>query len=355
MPNDVGANSQSIVTKKSDGKVVAGPDVCKTPSPGGPVPVPYPNISFSSDLAKGSKSVKINGVPACLKGSNFNKSIGDQAGTLGGVISGKTGGKAEPANYSFDVKIEGKGVVRNMDLFVSNAGNTPPGPVMQAPILPSFGNKEEKEELHSCEWKDCEGKHPEKIDYPNDGCVKRGKYTGEWKAPWVDGPGRKSDLISVAHYEAERGKEASLAEAKSLFGKGQYVINNHHLIPISSMDKVPKLAHNAKLVGFDINDGKYGICLPYFITDIFRHDLQSHKTSHPNYSRKVAAELRDIQKKSIKFCTSDKQDKLVPELDDLAEDLREFIIAWDYAWLLRKSAIKDRTQSFTQAGLAVNF
>ena len=99
MSNNVGANGQSIVTKKSGGKFITGPDVCKTPSPGGPVPIPYPNISLSSDLAKGSKSVKINGAPACLKGSYFSKSVGDQAGSLGGVISGKTGNKAEPVNY----------------------------------------------------------------------------------------------------------------------------------------------------------------------------------------------------------------------------------------------------------------
>src|SRR5690625_2551650 len=139
MSNDVGANGQSIVTKKSGGKVITGPDVCKTPSPGSPVPIPYPNISLSSDLAKGSKSVKINGVSACLKGSNFSKSAGDQAGSLGGVISGKTGSKAEPVNYSFDVKIEGKGVVRNLDPFQSDSGNTPPAPIMQAPVVMGVG------------------------------------------------------------------------------------------------------------------------------------------------------------------------------------------------------------------------
>src|SRR5690625_7310012 len=115
MSNNVGANGQSIVTKKSGGKVITGPDVCKTPSPGGPVPIPYPNISLSRDLAKGSKSVKINGAPACLKGSYFSKSVGDQAGSLGGVVLGKIGNKAEPVKYSIDVKIDGTNVVRNLD------------------------------------------------------------------------------------------------------------------------------------------------------------------------------------------------------------------------------------------------
>lgn len=353
MSNNVGANGQSIVTKKSGGKVITGPDVCKTPSPGGPVPIPYPNISLSSDLAKGSKSVKINGAPACLKGSYFSKSVGDQAGSLGGVISGKTGNKAEPVNYSFDVKIEGKNVVRNLDMLQSNAKNTPLAPVMQAPVPPSspIGDEEDKEELHSCEWKDCDGKHPEKIDYPNDGCVKRGKYTGKWSAPWETGAGTNSDKIAIAHYAAETGKATSLAEAKSLFGTDRYVTNNHHIIPIATISKFPKLGHNAKLVGFDINDGKYGLCLPYFITDIFRHDLQSHKTSHPNYSKKIADQLRVLQKRSVKYCHSGSQNQLLGDLDRLATRVRRFLVNWDANWLLRKSAVSDRVKSFQQAGL----
>ena len=37
------------------------PDVCKTPSPGGPVPIPYPNIAQSVTLAKGTTTVKADG------------------------------------------------------------------------------------------------------------------------------------------------------------------------------------------------------------------------------------------------------------------------------------------------------
>jgi len=42
----VGANRQSVVHKSSyqGSSVAAFPDVCKTPSPGGPVPIPYPNL-----------------------------------------------------------------------------------------------------------------------------------------------------------------------------------------------------------------------------------------------------------------------------------------------------------------------
>lgn len=36
----------------------------------------------------------------------------------GGVASGKTKGAAHPISFSFDVKIEGRPVVRNLDLFM---------------------------------------------------------------------------------------------------------------------------------------------------------------------------------------------------------------------------------------------
>ena len=58
----VNGSSNSLVHKGSTGVSTATiPDVCKTPSPGGPVPIPYPNISQSTTLAKGTKTVKADG------------------------------------------------------------------------------------------------------------------------------------------------------------------------------------------------------------------------------------------------------------------------------------------------------
>ena len=45
----VGVNKLSVVHKDSGGTTIAFPDVCKTPSPAGPVPIPYPNIAKSSE------------------------------------------------------------------------------------------------------------------------------------------------------------------------------------------------------------------------------------------------------------------------------------------------------------------
>ncbi|WP_437585659.1 DUF4150 domain-containing protein [Sorangium sp. So ce1000] len=132
----VGVNMMSVVHKDSGGVTPSFPDVCKTPSPGGPIPIPYPNIAKASDTAKGTKKVKCDGNPVCVEDSNFSTSVGDEAGTAGGgVASNKTKGKAEFVNYSFDVKFEGKGVARAFDLMLHNDKNTPPFPVMQGQVV----------------------------------------------------------------------------------------------------------------------------------------------------------------------------------------------------------------------------
>lgn len=135
----VGVNNRTVVHKSSGGVTMAGPDVCKTPSPGGPIPIPYPNVAKSSDTAKGSKKVKMDGNPIMLKNSNFSTSVGDEAGTAGGgVVSNTTKGKAEFVNYSFDVKVEGKNVPRQLDPMIHNklsSPNTPPTPLLQQPLI----------------------------------------------------------------------------------------------------------------------------------------------------------------------------------------------------------------------------
>ncbi|MGE3294513.1 MAG: DUF4150 domain-containing protein [Geminicoccaceae bacterium] len=121
------ANDKTIVHKGDGLQFVAmAPDVCKTPSPGGPVPIPYPNLAFSSDLAEGTKSIKVEGNPAAKADSNLRMSTGDEGGTAGGgIMSNKIKGKMTWVLYSSDVKFEGKGVVRffDSDLHNGNASN----------------------------------------------------------------------------------------------------------------------------------------------------------------------------------------------------------------------------------------
>ena len=136
MPVTVGVNSLSVVHATSMGVSTAFPDTCLTPSPAGPVPIPYPNVAMSSDTAQGSTQVKCDGNPICLADSNFAVSTGDEAGTAGGgVASGVIKMKAEFILYSFDVKVEGKNVARALDPMLHNNKNTPPSPVVQGPII----------------------------------------------------------------------------------------------------------------------------------------------------------------------------------------------------------------------------
>lgn len=135
MPVTVGVNFMSVVHKSSNGITIAFPDVCKTPTPAGPIPIPYPNIAMSSDTAKGTKKVKCDGESTCTKDSNFKMSTGDEPGSAGGIISSKTKGKAEFILFSFDVKFEGKNAARAFDLMLHNDKNTPPFPVIQMPII----------------------------------------------------------------------------------------------------------------------------------------------------------------------------------------------------------------------------
>jgi hypothetical protein len=75
------ANMRGIAHKGSGGMSIAFPDVCKTPSPAGPVPIPYPNIGKASDTSQGPKKVTTDGKMPMVKGAKYSMSTGDEAGT----------------------------------------------------------------------------------------------------------------------------------------------------------------------------------------------------------------------------------------------------------------------------------
>lgn len=128
MPVTVKVNGMmnSLVHKGSNGLSMATiPDVCKTPSPGGPVPIPYPNISQSATLAKGTSTVKADGgMMIAIKGSEFSLSNGDNAGVAGGVKSSTFMKESTWILYSFDVKMDGENACRLTDKKFQNHENT---------------------------------------------------------------------------------------------------------------------------------------------------------------------------------------------------------------------------------------
>jgi uncharacterized protein DUF4150 len=124
MPATVHVNFRGVVHKGSGGMNTTFPDVCKTPAPPAPpVPIPYPNIGQSSDTSQGPSTVTTDGKMPMVKGAKYSRSSGDEAGTLGGVVSSVNMSECEFMMYSFDVKFEGKNVCRMGDPLFHNKKN----------------------------------------------------------------------------------------------------------------------------------------------------------------------------------------------------------------------------------------
>lgn len=127
MGKNVFANGREVSARKSDNvSLGAMPDVCLSPPspPAGPIPIPYPNFSKSSDTNNGTRTVKIGGEQVSIKNiSNYKKSTGNSAATktLGmGFMSHKIESTTYFASWSFNVKFEGENVVRHLDLTTHN-------------------------------------------------------------------------------------------------------------------------------------------------------------------------------------------------------------------------------------------
>ena len=118
------ANSRGIAHKGSGGMSTVFPDVCKTPAPPAPpVPIPYPNVGQSSDTSGGPTTVTTDGKMPMVKGAKYSRSSGDEAGTIGGVMSNVNMSECEFMMYSFDVKLEGNNACRMGDPLFHNKKN----------------------------------------------------------------------------------------------------------------------------------------------------------------------------------------------------------------------------------------
>jgi len=85
------------------------PDVCKTPSPVGPIPVPYPNMAtgLTANPATACKKIYLSCMPAHNLNTQVPMSMGDNAGVAGGVASGMVMGPTKHLMGSFGVIYEG--------------------------------------------------------------------------------------------------------------------------------------------------------------------------------------------------------------------------------------------------------
>jgi Toxin PAAR-like domain len=112
------ANSQAGGTDNG------GPDTCKTPTPGGPQPVPYPvNVAQGSMATGAAMKVLFDGTPAHNLGTSISMSNGDNAGTLGGVVSNRFLGQCRHTAGANTVLVAGKPVTRATSPTSQNNGN----------------------------------------------------------------------------------------------------------------------------------------------------------------------------------------------------------------------------------------
>jgi len=81
------ANSRGIAHKGSGGLSIAFPDVCKTPTPAGPVPIPYPNIGITATAIPNIPNIFTMAMPDHNLMTTIPLSNGDQAGIAMGVVS----------------------------------------------------------------------------------------------------------------------------------------------------------------------------------------------------------------------------------------------------------------------------
>jgi hypothetical protein len=94
--------------------ICTGPiDVCKTPSPAGPIPVPYINIGMLSSCVLTVAKVLIGMKETVVLGSMIVPSKGDEPGVGLGVASGMVMGPIRFQKYSSKVYAQGRPMVHH--------------------------------------------------------------------------------------------------------------------------------------------------------------------------------------------------------------------------------------------------
>ncbi|MDX8350501.1 DUF4150 domain-containing protein [Cognatiyoonia sp. IB215446] len=230
MPSHIVVNSLGLTYKSTIGISTATiPDVCKTPSPGGPVPIPYPNIAQQSSLKGGTKTVKAKGKMIAIKGSQYGSSNGDEPGTAGGVKSNVNMKATDWITYSFDVKMDGKNACRHTDKKFHNnknaadlAGNVDPGNPGSNPLVIDCKNApaSSKKKFTDCEKEEICAKcaHINKransaIAKPKRGKKHTGPFAGHKRVPKATyRKNRKAGnkICAKLNRAARQGKPANL-------------------------------------------------------------------------------------------------------------------------------------------------
>ncbi len=113
------ANSQMM------GMDTGFPDVCLTPTPAGPVPIPYPNIAMGPTAVAFYPKVLYSAAPAHNMGTTIPLTNGDNVGVNMGVASGTVMGPARHVTASFTVLVGGMPATKLTSVAIQNSTNCP--------------------------------------------------------------------------------------------------------------------------------------------------------------------------------------------------------------------------------------
>lgn len=113
------ANSQMM------GMDMGFPDVCLTPTPAGPVPIPYPDIAMGPTAIPGQAKVFYCFTPAHNMATTIPLTNGDNAGLATGVASGTVMGPARHLTAAFTLLVGGTPATRMTSVALQNNTNCP--------------------------------------------------------------------------------------------------------------------------------------------------------------------------------------------------------------------------------------
>jgi len=108
---------------KAGGVAQAVPDVCNTPSPSGPIPVPYPNIAQLNTTDGAVDKVLVDSKEVIVESSTVPHTQGDEGGTQGGVVSGTDMDQVAFKQFSSKVVCDGKKAVFATAMTAHNGSN----------------------------------------------------------------------------------------------------------------------------------------------------------------------------------------------------------------------------------------
>jgi len=107
------------------GQNMGFPDVCLTPTPAGPVPIPYPNIGMGPMGIPNVTNVLCMCMPIHNMGTVIPMTNGDNAGVAMGVASGTVMGPLRHVTGAFTVLVNALPMTKLTSMSIHNSTNCP--------------------------------------------------------------------------------------------------------------------------------------------------------------------------------------------------------------------------------------